>query len=366
MKIKILSFIIGLLLVFGGISIVLAQSTNIDWERECLSGDVELSPLDGQAVLVGCLLDVVIPPTETVVPPTATATIEPTATLTATIVPSPTSTSIPVGSGIIVDHNSIDLFEQIPEEYITAAREMPMMFSDRSVGENMNNALNCLTAPSWSQSLSVCRKDYTDSTQTTSRVYTATDYINNTVPDLISFEPGSKYSRSNWTYTDCYGTWDVMTDLFINSVAPPFLSTKDVLSCQFSYLNVAEGSTIIQYFDTDVIDFETFIAQNPSKTFVFWTTSLARVIGTSESTEFNAAMRQYVIENDKVLMDMADIISHDRNGNLCLDITGRYPVICRDYTTEINGGHLGSVSGGQITMAKAFWVLMAQIAGWTP
>ncbi|MBE0411782.1 MAG: hypothetical protein IBX69_18800 [Anaerolineales bacterium] len=40
------------------------------------------------------------------------------------------------------------------------------------------------------------------------------------------------------------------------------------------------------------------------------------------------------------------------------------PAICQDYTTEVDGGHLGSVSGGKIRVAKAFWVLMAQIAGW--
>jgi hypothetical protein len=30
----------------------------------------------------------------------------------------------------------------------------------------------------------------------------------------------------------------------------------------------------------------------------------------------------------------------------------------------MNGGHLGSVSAGKIFIAKAYWVLMARIAGW--
>jgi hypothetical protein len=30
----------------------------------------------------------------------------------------------------------------------------------------------------------------------------------------------------------------------------------------------------------------------------------------------------------------------------------------------VEGGHLGSVSAGKIRVAKAFWVLMAQLAGW--
>jgi hypothetical protein len=42
------------------------------------------------------------------------------------------------------------------------------------------------------------------------------------------------------------------------------------------------------------------------------------------------------------------------------------PAICQEYTTEVEGGHLGAVSSGKIRVAKAFWVLMAQIAGWIP
>ncbi len=42
------------------------------------------------------------------------------------------------------------------------------------------------------------------------------------------------------------------------------------------------------------------------------------------------------------------------------------PAICQHYTTETDGGHLGSVSAGKIRVAKAVWVLMAQLAGWQP
>jgi hypothetical protein len=94
-------------------------------------------------------------------------------------------------------------------------------------------------------------------------------------------------------------------------------------------------------------------------------------------------MRAYAIENEKILFDVAAILSHDDRGNPCYDnrdgveyctMTGScenypndgiaYPAICQDYTTETDGGHLGSVSAGGIRVAKAFWVLMAMIAGW--
>ncbi len=93
-------------------------------------------------------------------------------------------------------------------------------------------------------------------------------------------------------------------------------------------------------------------------------------------------MRQYAIDNDKVLFDVADILSHDPDGNPCYDNRDgvpydngntsenhpddgqNIPAICPHYTTEADGGHLGSVSAGKIRVAKAYWVLMARLAGW--
>lgn len=359
---KMMIALLSMFLVFGIVGFAFAQST-VDWERECLSGDVELNLLENGSVLVKCFLGVVVPTaTET-----ATATPEPSPTATETAIPSPTATLAPSG-GIVVDHTSIALFGQIPAEYIQAAMNLPMMFSDRSVGVNMDEALNCLASESWQASPASCRRDYSDASKTTVKTFNATDFQNGNVPELILFPGG--YNRNNWTYADCQGSYDYMVGYFINTLAPAYIPTKDVLSCQFSYLNVTDESQIMNFFlDTnkyDVYDLEAFMAQYPNKHFVMWTSSLARIIGTSVSTEFNAAMREYAIENEMILMDMADIISHDRGGNPCYRDGTNYPAICRDYTTEVNGGHLGSVSGGKIQMAKAFWVLMAQIAGWNP
>ncbi len=120
----------------------------------------------------------------------------------------------------------------------------------------------------------------------------------------------------------------------------------------------------------DVHDLEAYIAQNPSKTFIFWTTSLARSIGTKTATDFNAQMRQYASQHGKILIDFADIESHTDTGVPCYDnVTSdgaNYPAICQDYTTETVVGHLGSVSAGKILAGKAFWVAMARIAGWNP
>ncbi len=148
---------------------------------------------------------------------------------------------------------------------------------------------------------------------------------------------------------------------------------------QFSYLNVDIGGDIADpyygFFSRsfnqpgvyNILDWEELAAAHPDKKFVLSTTSLARTIGTTESTAFNDQSRQYALAHNVSLFDLADIESHDANGLPCYDKAGLgYLAICKDYTTEIDGGHLGSVSAGRIRVAKAFWVLMAELSGWKP
>lgn len=299
------------------------------------------------------------------------------------------------GPGFVVDHTSVALFEQIPETYLAAARGLKMVFSDRSVGQNINESLNCLTASSWVTSLAYCRRDYTNASWAW-KTFGQTDLNNGTVPSRILFTPDPvKYNRSNWVFETRSGDWSYLTQDFIQSLAPSYVATHDVLSYQFSYLNVDNGDDIASpttgFFTNnpskyDINDLEAYVAQHPDKVFFLWTTSLARGIGTQVSTDFNAQMRQYAQQNDKILFDVADIESHTDQGVPCYDNRDgvqycksgtttcenhaddglQLPAICQDWTTETDGGHLGSVSGARIRIAKGFWVLMARIAGWTP
>ena len=299
-----------------------------------------------------------------------------------------------------IDHRSVDLFSQIPDQYLTAAKNMMVLFSDRSVGENINEGLNCLTATSWSESDSSCRNDYID-TNWNWKNFNQTDLNNGFVPPNIQFNPNpTTYNRNNWTYEFRMGTWSELTQGFIEELGPAYINRGyNVLSYQFSYLNVQEFDNIASltsgFFannsrDYDIYDLEAFWARNPNKIYVLWTTSLARGIGTQVAQDFNNQMRVYAGQRNMWLLDVADIESHTNLGVPCYDNrdsinycklgTGgniiscenypddrlNLPAICQNYTTEVEGGHLGSVSGGKIRLAKAFWVLMARIAGWNP
>lgn len=305
----------------------------------------------------------------------------PTPTPQATVYP--TATRPPVtGDAIVVDHTSVDLFEQIPESYINAAANLDMIFLDRSVGGNISEGLECLSYPTDEASPNHCTR------------------INHVVsafsvdPSVINWSRSGGYPRDNWDYqywpaSGCH-EWAAILECFMQ-IMNPIINQYDVVSFQYSYLAVDEYSTIADqpggFFwqnanRLDVYDLEDYEAQHPNQIFIYWTTSLSRSTGSSVSDAFNGQMRDYAISNEKVLFDVADILSHDPEGNPCYDNRDGVPydngnnaenypddgqnraAICQHYTTETDGGHLGSVSAGKIRVAKAFWVLMARIAGW--
>ncbi len=318
-------------------------------------------------------------PTETAAPrPSPTSpdvAAEP--TLTETAVPLPHAEG-----AIVVDHTSVDLFEQIPEEYLQAAANLRMIYIDRSVGANISDGLSCLAFESDEAAPNHCRR------------FEHPNPIFSSDPATVNWSRSGGYNRDNWAYTfwqeGACSQWYDKVDCFIN-MTTPIMDQYDVLSFQLSYLAVEESADIVNqpggfFVDNtdrfDVYDLAVYEAAHPDKVFIYWTTSLSRQIGTAVSQDFNQQMRQYAITNNKPLFDVADILAHDPNGNPCYDNRDGVPydngnrsenhpddgqdllAICPHYTTEIDGGHLGSVSVGKIRLAKAFWVLMARIAGW--
>jgi len=285
------------------------------------------------------------------------STTSPTPTPRPTIIPNPQL-------GNIIDHTSLPLYDQIPPEYLRAAEQIRFYYFDRSVGQNISEGLDCLASPNWAASPSSCRRYYTDSSLTDTKTYTTDD---RNIPAVILFPGGNNRSNIEFEfYQAAYWYNDVQN---LVERYPSLANDWDIISLKHNYLQVAEGSTIARdYFNPnyngyniyDILELE---ARYPNKTFVYWTSSLARNAGTSVSESFNNQMRQWARDNNKILLDIADILSHTPDGQECRNSQG-YAIICREYTTESAGGHLGSVSAGKIQVAKAIWILLAQLAGW--
>ncbi|MCX7976399.1 MAG: hypothetical protein N2646_04930 [Bellilinea sp.] len=279
--------------------------------------------------------------------------------------PTPRPTIIPNPQlGNIIDHTSLPLYDQIPPEYLRAAEQIRFYYFDRSVGQNISEGLDCLASPSWAESPSSCRRYYTDATLTTFKTYTTND---RNIPAVILFPGGNNRSNIHFEFYMA-GYWYDDVQNFVTRY-PSLAGQWDIISIKHNYLHVGEDSTIARdYFNPnyngyniyDILELE---ARYPNKTFVYWTSSLARNAGTSVSESFNNQMRDWARQNNKILLDIADILSHTPDGQECRNSQG-YAIICREYTTESAGGHLGAVSAGKIQVAKAIWILLAQLAGW--
>lgn len=290
------------------------------------------------------------------------------------------------GQGFIIDHNSIALFDQIPTQYFEAAKNLRVLTSDRSVGNNINDGLTCLAYTSDELAPIGCKR--------------STHYDPNYSSPTSEFNWSKSFDRSNITYEYRAGGWSELTRNFVQDLVPQYVSQKDVLMYHFSYLNiVSDGSPSLindpvngflvakpgNDSSWDVSDIENLEQLYPSKFFIYSTPSISRRNGNEVATDFNQQLRQYALQNNKILFDLAAIESHDLDGSPCYDnrdgvqscgpngICENYPddgynyeSICRRYTDEIEGGHLGAVSAGKIRIAKAYWVMLARLAGWNP
>jgi hypothetical protein len=294
--------------------------------------------------------------------------------------------------GVIVDHRSVALFEQIPDQYLNAAADLTMMFANRSVGANISDGLTCLAYASSTLAPTSCKR------------YT------HIVPVFSSPQSEVQWSRAhnrtNWQFFGWPGSgippelqcgadtgyWYNKLECFVRYVDQNPTRFR-VFSYMNSYLEVDDASDIANpttgYFARqanrfDIGDFEALEARHPTRIFLHHTTSLARGIGNQVATDFNNQLRQYARDNNKYLLDVADIEAHDPWGRPCYDnrdgvpysagnTSENYPddgvnapALCQHYTRESEGGHLGNPDVGKIRLAKAFWVLMARVAGWNP
>ncbi|MBK8954113.1 MAG: T9SS type A sorting domain-containing protein [Saprospiraceae bacterium] len=281
--------------------------------------------------------------------------------------------NVMIGSSqsLIIDHHSVKDFEFIPEVYKLQAQNQRMLFMDRSVGANISANLDCL-AKEWASAPNYCKR------------YQHRDSAYAVDPSEVYWN--GVWDRSNWRYEFWPNNCSEDVQCFIDFMQVR-MDSFDIVGCQFSYLAVIQGSKIADpvsgFFGSNpgrnhASVYHNFASLHPDKKLVWWTTSLARGIGSPESQAFNNQMREYAKDNQIILFDVADILSHDPTGKPCYDNRDGVdyldemnpddgldiPAICPQYTTETEGGHLGSIAAGGIRVAKAFWVLMARLSGW--
>lgn len=334
-------FVLGLFsLSVGGCRV---NPTNLPTQQEASS----VLTVEALASATSAISTVTVP-----VQASATSNIFPTSTPTqspptATIIPAVT---IQTGGSIYVDHHSLALFNQIPDEYIQAASNVRLLVRHASVGVNISFGLDCLM------------NYFPDRESPTIRPYACDRDL---AADQIIFN--SKYDRSQWVFQPRGNPgWIEKLSDFIEQTDLHH-DEYDAFTFLFGYVDALDEGNFPNIADPEnyqkvFSQLEALEAKYPGKIFIWWTVSLARVPQVN-TQKINTVIREYAAAHNKILIDIADIESHDLEGNLSTD-SRNIPVLYEGYTEEIRAGHLNSL--GRSRMTQAMWVLMAQVAGWKP
>jgi hypothetical protein len=221
----------------------------------------------------------------------------------------------PVNAAVIIDHTSINQFDQIPDNYISTAANTRLFIRHASVGTQLgynqsDSGLNMLQSQN------------------------------------------SKYNRRNW---DFQGRGNEGWQWKINDfalAAEENAATTDVMMTKLCFI---DDDVDAQSFIRQISQIE---AQYPTKKIVWWTIPIMTE-GSVGRDSFNRQIREYVQANNKILFDVADIESHNASGVSLKDNSG---LEVMDASISSDGGHFNDE--GKLRMAKAFWVMMAKISGW--
>ncbi len=242
-----------------------------------------------------------------------------------------------------IDHASLSQFPLIPEHYRVEAAGLRSLVRHASVGVTVDNGLNCLQG---------------------------------TKKGCTEFAPYT-YDRRSWVFQIRPNEgWYKKVSEFCEHMRSS-LDSFDVFSFKFCYLDGLDmidepcGAKVpptpakvekAWLHLRDSMEAMERLAGN--KTVVWWTIPLTQS-GQACTDEMNSRIRSYCAEHNKWLFDIADLECHDTLGLVHRNSSGyevAWKPFCGEQAADAQACHPNDK--GSVQIAKAFWLLMARIAGW--
>ena len=230
------------------------------------------------------------------------------------------------GAGIVIDHEDTDTSE-LTQAQLNAARDVVALFNHRSIGNNILDGMRELEAQ--------------DPTRYTINIV----YSSGTSPGINHYMAGSNgdpMSKINGFAAIVRDGHDAAFMKFCVGDMPPFTSSDPAAVWEaYRDMMIAEQ------------------AEHPGTVLVWWTiplTTQSDARGLANFAEFNDSLRAYVAENGGILFDLADIESHDPNGNPITQ--GGFEAMYNGYSDD--GAHLNAT--GRQRVARAMWHLLVELA----
>jgi hypothetical protein len=251
---------------------------------------------------------------------------------------------------IIINHTSVDLYDDIPDNYINAVKTMWFSMPGESHSRAYYNGLLQLQS------------------------------ANSKYKVVVSANPGSGNINAGdglaIYYTNVFGalwngsSWDWGAgeeDWFYNGATKPRGHIQHVSNASYRLSGLGLGWCWDDYLTPSDFDnyisatqgYSTYAKSLGSKVYVLFTTGPVDGSGSSVRDEKYRRVRNYVASaNNEILFDYADILIYNDAGE-------RNPTTYEEIHPSNAGNtdsHIGS--NGELRLAKAVWVLMARLAGW--
>jgi len=261
---------------------------------------------------------------------------------TQTGVDAPAATTTPVAV-LVVNHNTVNA-GLIPQSYLNSAAQKNVVFDHHSIGGNIMTGMGTL------QSQNPGRYSFVSQFAPASSWFTT---HHGTGINIGEFQDGDNYYP------------DTKIAGFDTTMRSGIGNVVNIAMMKFCFLDIyddaANGLSTWNGYRTMMLN---LMATYPNTQFVWVTDPLEQALSSAyinrEKSLFNTAVRQYVQANGGVLFDLADIESHDPNGNLIVDSRG-YEALYSGYA-QTQDHHLNGT--GQQRTASAFWWLFARLSGW--
>lgn len=238
-------------------------------------------------------------------------------------------------AAIVADHRAVTQFEQIPDSYLQAAKEnLRLIYGHTSHGSQIVTGMGMLAAES-------------------SRF----SYTNNFLMD--GFPGASDLGNPNLT------EWRRATDNYLRS---DVTGRNVVMWSWCGQVSSASSGDISQYLN----NMNQLESEYKKVKFIYMTGHLDGTGWGGNLNLRNQQIRDYVKNNNKILFDFADIETYDLNGVSHLDDNPRASDACEwcsvwsaNHTCPSCGDCAHSQCLNCYNKAKAFWWLMARLAGWS-
>ncbi|MBI4534517.1 MAG: SGNH/GDSL hydrolase family protein [Candidatus Melainabacteria bacterium] len=242
----------------------------------------------------------------------------------------------PAATSILINHATIDAQGRlIPQRWLDRARALDVYFGHQSVGSNLLAGLTELSGQNAAHYKIEIVQD----------------------PDKSWFKAHSGIGE--FSVGENGSPSQKIQDFAQRLTKRGYGSNINVAMMKFCYVDITPHTHQSEVFRAYVNAMENLEHSQPGLRLVWCTCPLVSSEDNSVREAFNRSIRQYCKTKGKVLFDIADIESHDPKGKP--SYYGSSPSLFKGYSQD--GDHPDSQLG-QLQLARAWWWLMARLAGW--